>query len=412
MGGEHPAHPHHLPDAHVRPLAPRRDSYRVLLEGTQTFNLLYINFFADRPRRSRIPFVGRFLGGVHHTFPRSITLPAWQDEIIAVHEAAAQDSAAGLSTEGVLGLEVGEEIPVQITREEFDFAVDVLRRSGFPIERSPDDAWLMFKEARSPYEFPAYAIMRRLDAVPAPWTGDRKPVTPVIWPTLAVDLLPKSYERSRPERGVGKCPKLVAKRERLASGVQDNTHAETRTEFLAQESQPRKVARADGTAGLHLKPCDSSVRRFEHEVDFDAVTIPEVEYSGLGLRPAQLATNFTGGERLKLSSRRIADRPGCMARGVTLLSRAASPVSSSDTLGRPTTRFVRLFPQAGRLWIKYSVSSRSTYEVRLVSGICESLANHALTSSPELLAASSVGSRSRWASLLTSRASADTTRAT
>jgi hypothetical protein len=169
----------------------RRDCYRVLLEGTQTFNLLYINFFAHRPRRSRIPFVGRFLGGVQHPLPGALTLPAWKDEIIAVHQAAAQDSAAGMPTGDVLDLGAGEEMPLQIARAEFDFAVDVLRRSGFPIERSPDDAWLMFKEARSRYEFPAYAIMRRLNAVPAPWTGGRKPATPTIWPTLAVDLLPK-----------------------------------------------------------------------------------------------------------------------------------------------------------------------------------------------------------------------------
>lgn len=170
---------------------PRRDSYRLLLEGTQSFNLLYINFFADRPRRSRIPFVGRFLGGVHHTLPSSLTLPAWKDEIVAVHEAAAQDSAAGMPTEGVRHLGAGEEIPVQITRTEFDFAVEVLRCSGFPIERNPDEAWPTFKEARSRYEFPAYAIMRRLSAVPAPWTGGRTPATSAIWPTLAVDLLPK-----------------------------------------------------------------------------------------------------------------------------------------------------------------------------------------------------------------------------
>jgi hypothetical protein len=170
---------------------PRRNSYRVLLEGTQAFNLLYIHFFARRPRRSRIPFVGRFLGGMRHPLPSSLTLPAWKDEIIAVHEAAAQDSAAGMPTAGVLDLGSGEEMPLQITRAEFDFAVDVLRRSGFPMERSPDDAWLMFKEARSRYEFPAYAIMHRLSAVPAPWTGVRTPATATIWPTLAVDLLPK-----------------------------------------------------------------------------------------------------------------------------------------------------------------------------------------------------------------------------
>jgi hypothetical protein len=128
---------------------------------------------------------------MRHPLPSSLTLPAWKDEIIAVHEAAAQDSAAGMPTAGVLDLGSGEEMPLQITRAEFDFAVDVLRRSGFPMERSPDDAWLMFKEARSRYEFPAYAIMHRLSAVPAPWTGVRTPATATIWPTLAVDLLPK-----------------------------------------------------------------------------------------------------------------------------------------------------------------------------------------------------------------------------
>jgi hypothetical protein len=168
----------------------RRDSYRLLLEGTQSFNLLYIHFFAKLPRRSRIPFVGRFLGGRAPALGRPFTLPAWKEEIIAVHEAAAQDSASGMPRSGVVALSAGEDQPIQITRLDFDRAVEVLQRSGFPIERDLDDAWTMFREARSRYEFPAYAIMRQLDAAPAPWTGDRRVKTPTIWPSLAVDHLP------------------------------------------------------------------------------------------------------------------------------------------------------------------------------------------------------------------------------
>ena len=168
----------------------RRDSYRMLLEGTQTFNLLYIHFFARHPRRTRIPFVGRFLGGRKPAPDRLITLPAWREGMIAVHEAAAQDSAAGMPSRGVLALSAGEDQPLYITRAEFDHAVDVLTRSGFPIERDLDEAWVMFQEARSRYEFPAYAIMRQLDAAPAPWTGDRRIKTPTLWPSLAINHLP------------------------------------------------------------------------------------------------------------------------------------------------------------------------------------------------------------------------------
>ena len=173
---------------------PRRDSYRLLLEGTQSFNLLYIHFFAKHPRRTRIPFVGRFLGGGQPSLSRPMTLPAWKEEILAVHEAAAQDSAAGMPRSGVLALSAGEDQPLHITRADFDRAVDVLTRSGFPIERGVDEAWAMFQEARSRYEFPAYAIIRQLDAAPAPWSGDRRVKTPTMWPSLAVDHLPTGQQ--------------------------------------------------------------------------------------------------------------------------------------------------------------------------------------------------------------------------
>jgi hypothetical protein len=68
--------------------------------------------------------------------------------------------------------------------------VDVLQRSGFPIDRDLDAAWEQFNVVRSRYEFAAYEICRRLDVTPAPWSGSRRIPTPTMWPTLAVDVLP------------------------------------------------------------------------------------------------------------------------------------------------------------------------------------------------------------------------------
>ena len=84
----------------------------------------------------------------------------------------------------------GEAHEVSITREQFDVAVDIIRRSGFPIDRDLDEAWEQFRVIRARYEFAAYQICRALDATPAPWSGDRTIPTPVAWPSLAVDLLP------------------------------------------------------------------------------------------------------------------------------------------------------------------------------------------------------------------------------
>ena len=175
---------------------PRRNAYRLLLQGTQAFNLLYIHFFARHSLRSRIPFVGRFMSGNRKAVALSLSVPAWDDRITAVHAAAAQDSAEGLPLIGVDELATGEERGTTLSRAEFDHGVDVLRRSGFPIERGTDDAWLMFSQIRSRYEFPAYAIIRRLDAVPAPWSGDRRLPSPTIWPTLAIDMLPRPSDET------------------------------------------------------------------------------------------------------------------------------------------------------------------------------------------------------------------------
>lgn len=67
--------------------------------------------------------------------------------------------------------------PLQLTFEQFAFGVEHIRRFGFPIERSAEEAWPDFRGWRVNYEAAAYAIADRIVAVPAPWSGSRRHVT-------------------------------------------------------------------------------------------------------------------------------------------------------------------------------------------------------------------------------------------
>ena len=98
--------------------------------------------------------------------------------MLAVHLAADMDAVQSLDGNAVRALEQGEQQPLTITRADFDHAVDVLRESGFPIERDLDEAWELFRVARARYEFAALQICRRLDVTPAPWSGTRRIPTP------------------------------------------------------------------------------------------------------------------------------------------------------------------------------------------------------------------------------------------
>ncbi len=75
---------------------------------------------------------------------------------------------------------------VTLTRSEFDDAVDRLVESGFPCERTGEEAWLLFRQWRSFYEVQAYYLCDRINAVPAPWSGPRTPPLPVEKPTTLI----------------------------------------------------------------------------------------------------------------------------------------------------------------------------------------------------------------------------------
>ena len=113
-----------------------------------------------------------------------------------MHEAAAADASKALAASGLIGLLDAEKLTTTLTREEFDYAVDILRRSDFPIEVPIEDAWEMFRATRATYEYPIYALMRKLDATPAPWSGPRNFATPTMWPTLAIDVFEQDARAS------------------------------------------------------------------------------------------------------------------------------------------------------------------------------------------------------------------------
>ncbi len=66
------------------------------------------------------------------------------------------------------------ETPIELSYDDFDRAVGMLREVGFPIERSAEEAWPDFHGWRVNYETAAYRLADRLLAPPAPWSGSRR----------------------------------------------------------------------------------------------------------------------------------------------------------------------------------------------------------------------------------------------
>jgi hypothetical protein len=71
---------------------------------------------------------------------------------------------------------------ITLTYQDFLGAIDRMRQVDFPIERDPAEAWTDFVGWRVNYERAAYAVAADLYAVPALWSGERRPPIPAIPP--------------------------------------------------------------------------------------------------------------------------------------------------------------------------------------------------------------------------------------
>ena len=63
---------------------------------------------------------------------------------------------------------------ILLTYEDFLEGIARLEQAGVPMTRTPQEAWPHFRGWRINYEGIAYAISKRIDAPPAPWSGDRR----------------------------------------------------------------------------------------------------------------------------------------------------------------------------------------------------------------------------------------------
>lgn len=173
---------------------PRSEALGLVVQGTTSFEVLYA---ADRsfgdpelramrraglPPETRTPPGGRVPAGPQRGSDRELLR-----EVAA--EAAAQVDQAMAASPAVRRRLTAEHRGItSLTRADFDEALDLLRRSDFPIDVDPDEGWRLFAELRGQYEQPAYGLARFLYATPAPWSGERHPPLPAQYPMHAVDV--------------------------------------------------------------------------------------------------------------------------------------------------------------------------------------------------------------------------------
>jgi hypothetical protein len=168
---------------------PRRGSYSLLLNGSMTMETLYEQALRQQSARASLPLATHLFVQSDQAKIDKASVPAMSPQMQAAQTAAARDALAELTDAERADLEAGEHGALHITRDDFDQAYALIKQAGFPVDRSADESWPIFVSARKRYEFPALRLMQLLYALPAPWSGTRKPPLPVIWPTLSVKIL-------------------------------------------------------------------------------------------------------------------------------------------------------------------------------------------------------------------------------
>jgi len=90
--------------------------------------------------------------------------------------------------------------PIQLTYDEFAGGVKRLNEMGFPMERTPEEAWPHFKGWRVNYEKIAYVLGDSVVAPPGPWSGPRNHLAGLtIVPQRPPNRRPDEREEHRPK---------------------------------------------------------------------------------------------------------------------------------------------------------------------------------------------------------------------
>jgi hypothetical protein len=106
-----------------------------------------------------------------------------------------------------VGIEVPQEAdpdaPISVSYQQFDDAVAELRRLGYPVERTSQEAWPHFRGWRANYDIAALALARELDAPPALWSGPRRWPSRPIAPKRPPARVARDSTSARPPQGPG-----------------------------------------------------------------------------------------------------------------------------------------------------------------------------------------------------------------
>lgn len=94
--------------------------------------------------------------------------------------------------------------PIALTYEEFEAGIARSVETGFPIERSVEEAWPHFRGWRVNYEEVAYAIANIVSAPPGPWSGPRDNLPGMeIIPQRPADRRPDDTRADSRPKGTG-----------------------------------------------------------------------------------------------------------------------------------------------------------------------------------------------------------------
>lgn len=90
--------------------------------------------------------------------------------------------------------------PTELTYEQFVGGVNRLREIGFPMERTPEEAWPHFQGWRINYEHIAYTLADVVVAPPGPWSGPRSHLPGLtIVPQRPPNRSPDDRQEERPK---------------------------------------------------------------------------------------------------------------------------------------------------------------------------------------------------------------------
>jgi hypothetical protein len=115
--------------------------------------------------------------------PQGPARVALRQGIVAIHDIA---RAEGI----VVDDDPDPDAEIVLPHVQFAEAYAMLSNFGYVMSRSPEEAWPHFRGWRVNYEHSAYELARRIDAVPAPWSGPRTPPLPEISPYRPVNRMP------------------------------------------------------------------------------------------------------------------------------------------------------------------------------------------------------------------------------